>query len=337
MTKFQSKLTTLRTVYPPMSNADAFRLMRDADVEKMLRTSDFYMIVARAQARFLNPKVDQDAEEITFDFVVGNGPANSVRFILRELPGVEALGGANLFIEIDNAGTGFKIWDGPANEAGADVVEWFTTEKLLWDRARERPGIVGLDNVRDLATYDLLYVGIAKKGDSFDRLLARGHKTRQDILSAEPQRFPGARVSDEIFLVLFKVDPILIQTFDPNHEFSDDDLNPSIAAKRIVADAEKAFVHLLSPEYNGEKFKNYPRGTDGLYRSGYGRYGYVIGEEMAFNTARGSFRGSLGRGGMIDNDADAIFVTGDEVTLFRAGVDFPDESGSLASPSATSV
>lgn len=44
------------------------------------------------------------------------------------------------------------------------------------------------------------YTEIAKKGDSFDRLLARGHKARQEILANEPQRYPGARVSDETFL-----------------------------------------------------------------------------------------------------------------------------------------
>ena len=54
MTVTKTKLTALRTVYPPISNADAVRLMRDPDVEALLRDSDFYMIGGRAQARMVD-------------------------------------------------------------------------------------------------------------------------------------------------------------------------------------------------------------------------------------------------------------------------------------------
>lgn len=256
--------------------------------------------------------------QTTFDEEV-----SPVRIALQELPGVKGLNGKSFFIEIDQAGTGFRIWDGPVQGANSNVVEWFTMEKLLWDQARGRPGIYGPERAREFATYDLLYVGIAKKGDSFDRLLARGHKARQEILANEPQRYPGARVSDETFLFLFAAEPLIIQTFDVDHEFSDEDLNPTNDSKRIVADAEKAFVSLLLPQYNIETFQNYPEGKDGLYGSGYRRYGYVVGEQMAFNTAHGTIRGSVRPDGMITNDADAIFVEGDLVRLYRAGVDFP--------------
>jgi hypothetical protein len=326
MTSTKTKLTTLRTVYPPISNADAVRLMKIPEVEALLRTSDFYMIAGRAQARLENPEVDHSSNRLSFDFVVGDGPPNPVTFDLQELPGVKALKGRNFHLEIDRAGSGFKVWDGPPNQPGSDILEWFTTEKLLWDRSRGRPGIVGLDNVRALATYDLLYVGIAKKGDSFDRLLARGHKARQEILASEPQRYPGARVSDETFLFLFAADPVIMQTFDLGHAFTEEDFDPGYDAKRIVADAEKAFVSLLKPDYNVEKFANYPKGKDGLYGRGYHRYGYVIGEQMAFNTAHGTIRGGVRPDGMITSEADAIFVEGDTVFLFRAGVDFPADA-----------
>ena len=62
-----------------------------------------------------------------------------------------------------------RLWDGPVKADGSSVLKWFTTEKLLWDRSRDTPGIGGLHRYREFATYDLLYVGIAKKGDSFDR------------------------------------------------------------------------------------------------------------------------------------------------------------------------
>lgn len=323
MTVTKTKLTTLRTVYPPISNADAVRLMRVPEVEALLRTSDFYMIGGRAQARMVEPDFDLDRNVVEFDFVVGDGPASPVAVALQELPGVKALDGRNFIVEFDRAGSGFKVWDGQPDEPGSEIAEWFTTEKLLWDHARGRPGIYGLENARALATYDLLYVGIAKKGDSFDRLLKRGHKARQEILANEPQRYPGARVSDETFLFLFEADPLIMQTFELDHDFTDADLSGDYDAKRIVCDAEKAFVSLLKPEYNVEKFANYPKGQDGLYGTGFARYGYMIGEEMAFNTAHGTIRGGVRPDGMITNAADAIFIEGDTVRLYRSGVDFP--------------
>jgi hypothetical protein len=114
-----------------------------------------------------------------------------------------------------------------------------------------------------------------------------------------------------------------MQTFELDHDFTDADLSGDYDAKRIVCDAEKAFVSLLKPEYNVEKFANYPKGQDGLYGTGFARYGYMIGEEMAFNTAHGTIRGGVRPDGMITNAADAIFIEGDTVRLYRSGVDFP--------------
>jgi hypothetical protein len=221
-------------------------------------------------------------------------------------------------VESDKAGSGFKVWDKAGPKTDKDPVEWFTTEKLLWDRTRGRPGIYGLDNCRDLATYDLLYVGIAKVGDSFDRLLARGRKARQEILSSARARAPGARPSDEIFLFMFKAEPVVMTMFDFDHEYTDEDLSDGYDAKRIIAAAEKAFVHLLDPPYNRENFVNYPKGKDGLFGQGYRRYGYVFGEQMAFNAPHGRVRGGVDQFGMISNDADVIFVEGDKVTLHTA-------------------
>ena len=66
--------------------------------------------------------------------------------------------------------------------------------------------------------------------------------------------------SDETILFLFKVSLLVIQQFDPDHEFTDADLSGKIDNKRIVADAEKAFVSLLKPQYNIVKFGSYPKG-----------------------------------------------------------------------------
>lgn len=318
------KFTTLTTVYPPISNQEAVWLQDDPEVVAELRESDFYMIAARAEAKFLNLTCDTDTHTVDFLFQVGGGPSASVHLDLRAMPGVAALGDAPIEVELGEKGV--RVWDGPVRGEGSNVVAWFTTEKLLWDASRGHPGITGLDNLRAFAMYDLLYVGIATKTDSFARLFERGHKARQDILANEPQRCPGARVSDETYLFLFRCTPMVVQTFEPDHDFSDGDLTVIIDDKRIVADAEKAFVSLLQPHYNIQKFASYPRGRDGLYGSDYVRYGYVIGEEVAFNTAHGRICGARDpRTGWITNAADGIVVDGDKVDLFVSGVDFPPD------------
>ncbi len=194
---------------------------------------------------------------------------------------------------------------------------WFTTEKLLLDRSRSAPGIRGLDRHSELAVYDLLYVGIARTGDSLDRLIAKGHHARTEILANEPQRYPGARVSDETYLFLFRANSLVMQTFEPEHEFADDDFEDKLNRKQVVADAEKAFVSLLKPGYNKVQFAQYP------YGAGFARYGYPINEDVTFNTPHGRVRGAHDPLGFISNRADFIFVNGDEVRLYISGVDFP--------------
>lgn len=171
--------------------------------------------------------------------------------------------------------------------------------------------------------YDLLYVGIAKKGDSYSRLIAKGHHARQEILSNEPQRYPGARVTDEIFLFLFRPEPLFITTFGPD---SDIDLDFGYDHKKIIADAEKAFVSLLQPNYNTVRFKQYPKGSDGLYDSKLDRYGYSIGEAITFNTPHGQIKGGRnGDLGGLSNKADFISVDKESAKIFISGVDFPND------------
>tara|TARA_B100001167_G_C16772951_1_gene308657 strand:- start:2476 stop:3441 length:966 start_codon:yes stop_codon:yes gene_type:complete len=317
-------VTCLETVYPPISNQEAAWLQKDPEVQSLLRQSDFYMIGGRAEGKFQNYVYDAETGVVNFDFAIGADLRDPVEIHVNELPAVVEAEADSVFVE-----TGDKIirvWDAPCGEPGASLLEWFTTEKLIWDRSRGRAGIECFDRYSEAATYDLLYVGIAKVGDSFDRLIKRGHKARMEILSSEPQRYPGARVADEIYLFLFNVQPLIITTFDLDHDFETEDFSGDFDHKRIVADAEKAFVKLLDPKYNVVKFKNYPKGADGLYGSDFDRYGYAICEALSFSTTHGRFRGSRDEAtGFITNDADCIFIEGDTVKLFVSGVDFPEK------------
>jgi hypothetical protein len=316
------KVTVIETVYPPISNQEAVWLQHDSDVENLLRESDFYMIGGRAEATYRNVAIDPDEMVATFEFVIGDDFVDPVILRIRDLPAVANSTAKSHWIEAGDKL--IRVWDGPIGEDGSTVLEWFTTEKLIWDRSRGRAGIEGFDRYREAATYDLLYVGIAKVGDSFDRLIKHGHKARMEILGNERQRYPGARVTDEIYLFLFSVQPLIMTTYEPDHDFENEDFSGAYDEKRIVADAEKAFVSLLKPQYNVVKFANYPKGTDGLHGSDYVRYGYTIGEAITFNTMHGRMRG--GRDpltGFITNEADSIFVEGDTVSFLVSGVDYP--------------
>lgn len=55
----------------------------------------------------------------------------------------------------------------------------------------------------------------------------------------------------------------------------------------------------------------------------FARYGYLINEDVTFNTPHGRVRGARDRGGSISNGADFILVDGDDVRLYISGVDFP--------------
>ncbi len=320
----RSKLSTLELVYPPLSNQEAVWMEADPEVEAILRESDFYMIVGRAEARYADVVFDPDLERVTFRFLLGDAVFDDVVIDVRRLPTFADRQGQGYEIEIGEKM--IRIWTDAADGDEAEVIDWFTTEKLVWERSRGRPGITGFERYREAATYDLLYVGIAKVGDTFERLFKNGHKTRTKILANELRRRSGARVSDETYLLCFRVEPLGITTFASDHEFTDEDLNPSFALKRIVADAEKAFVHLLDPGYNTQKFKAYPRGTDGLYASAFDRYGYNLIENITLKAPNGDFRGGRDVStGYISNEGDGIFVEGDTVRLLISGVDFPSD------------
>lgn len=94
-------------------------------------------------------------------------------------------------------------------------------------------------------------------------------------------------MTDEAYLFLFTIEPTVV-TSGLADDFEPFDLEGQ--QNRIVADAEKAFVSLLKPQYNVTKFKNYRKGNDDLYGS---------------------------------NCADLIIVDGDQADLGISAVDFP--------------
>lgn len=63
-------------------------------------------------------------------------------------------------------------------------------------------------------------------------------------------------------------------------------------SKRVIADAEKAFIRLLDPHNSVVRFTGYPHGEDGVHGEGHQRYGYVVVENVTFTAPNGTMRGS---------------------------------------------
>lgn len=308
----------LNLVAPPISNTLAATIdNHNAEIIDRLRQSHFYMICGRAKAKFGK--------------VIGVDSKGNIPVEITLDSGLHSKG----FIHITsmrffrNAPEKFSL-KMKANENfitlfyGDKVVLNLTPDELLMRRGRSEAIVSGFENYRDIMTFDLLYVGIAKENqDSYSRLIAKGHKARMDILANEKQRVAGARVSDETFLLLFQIEPLTITTFSGSGDLDDEDLNFSIDYHRLVADAEKAVINTFKPKYNKQLYVNYPKGKDGLYQQGYDGYTYAISEGVAFNTAYGTIKGARSPNGIfVTNEADFISVIDGEVTLNISGVDF---------------
>jgi hypothetical protein len=297
--------TRLTFVYPPISNQEAEWVREVEDVQALMRHSDFYAIAARAELFFTDVELRSDGLAVSIQMDDGfEGHA-----VLSALvpPGMDFYDGD---INIEIGPKIIRYLRDPEDGTEEDVLQWFTADKLLRDRSHGMTGIRGLDNYADAMTYDLLYIGIAKVGDSYDRVIQQAHTARARILSNELQRGLGARVADEVYIFLFDEG-----NWNAGELGTDDlELPAGYSEKRVVADAEKAFVSYLQPPYNEVLFKNYPKGADGLYGLGFDAYGYFIGESLTFKTATATIRGGEpSQGGVVG--ADVILIIGDEVSV----------------------
>lgn len=131
-------------------------------------------------------------------------------------------------------------------------------------------------------------------------------------------------------MVLFplRVEPYVIRTMEIGDAPSSfDTAQWEELRRRVVADAEKAFVHLLDPQYNVVKFAGYPAGTDGLAASDYERRGFSLVENFTFRTETQTFYGSGNPElRLFDNYADMLFTDG-KYTELRVGPMRTDAAG----------
>lgn len=273
------------------------------------------MIAARAEANFVNHRVDMEKATIYLEVQVGtevvdNGVIHLKKF--TEIPD-------NSTIKVTNEAV---LLGGTKKGTHAKV--WLTPDSVYWHVARGHAYLEGFTRHDLVCNYDLLYVGIAKQQDSYQRLIKNAHHGRLRVLSEERSRKPGAHPSDEIILFLFDFEPFGIQTMTADDD--DHEVFREAAPDRVIADAEKAFVSLLDPYYNVTKFQNYPKGNDGLYGLGLNSYGYILNENFRFNTATTLFKGFWSEVNF-DVRQDSIFVEGDQVELH-----FGSDTNELVNP-----
>lgn len=307
-------LTSLRLVFPPISNQEADWLKNDPDILKLMEDSSLYMIGRRAELFFRNIEVTFEKLGFKFDLerdgeIIRDGVWLDLSFLDKHHTS------SDLKIE---AGSKFlRVWD----STRTNILYWCTVDVLLHDYWRRRVSVSNLNSIRDMTTFELLYVGISKKDDAFKRLVLNPHEKRLAALTHEFPLRNGARISDELWFFFFRIDPLHIRTFGIEDDEIDllDPPRPNHVA--ITADAEKAFVNLMNAKYNTIKFKTYPFSTDGLYGEGLDRFGYIIDEDLTFVTSTLTIRGSFGSlpNSMVlkEQPADAIIVEGDDVTFCK--------------------
>lgn len=299
---------SLDLIYPPISNQEGVWFWEDKEVREYVKSSKLYMLVHRKELKF----IDVDLKEIpmgVFRFRISMGEYKSSYFSYQFTD--------NLAMLIEECGAldfeeGDKIFRIKKAENG-DILYWATPDKILYDGIT-RNIVLESENPEDielLQKFDLLYVGISKNNDSFSRLFEKAHHGRLNILSNENTKDRLSRMTDELMILLFEVTWFNINVLNSIEDienlyiYTDDE-------KAIVADAEKAFVSMLESKYNEVKFKQYPKGKDGLFSKGLQGYSYSINYDLTISTNKASFVGKY------DNfNRDSIIIHDNEVELFK--------------------
>lgn len=315
-------MNTLKLVYPPISNQYAEWLSKDSkEIRDQLKDSNLYMIVQRPEAKFIisensNEVMNEEGTILKVKLSVED-LADNVEIDLLRLYEYHNFSEDEYSVGIELGKKQIRIWKCHYNtNQRIDVIDWFTTEKILFDKWNNHPAIKGLDKVNLFSKFYLHYVGISKVDDSLTRLVVKPHDKRLRILSNEYNMSNNSRLTDEIILLFFKIENINIQVWQDEDDSLDFIDGKAIDNKRVIADAEKAFIKILDSKYNAQKYENYPKGIDGLYNQGLNGYSYCIGESLTLITDETEITGESCPFGLYQN-TDSILIQGDEVKLLK--------------------
>lgn len=282
----RSQLHQLELVYPPISNQEAEWVKIDMEVKEQISKSNLYFIGQKPETFFEFSTIEdvknlfEREKKLVFNVICGDRKSQCVldMNILCDYYDVP--------IEVIDFEIGRKVITVlRMDREEPEVLEWFFTEKLIFERSREKkPFILEFDDFSDFFTYNLHYVGISKSQTSFERLIVQPHDKRLRILSNEHPLNNGSRVTDEMILFFFRIKSQEIKQYLSEMDWDELGENELEDHVRIVADAEKAFVSVIDTKYNEVKFKDYPTSLDGLSGSKVNKLSYVIDEHITFIT-----------------------------------------------------
>lgn len=297
--------------YPPISNQEGEWLWEDREVREYVKTSKLYMIGHRKELFFYEAQIKfQKFGFIKFRLKLGDILSPQIKMSIKFVFDHMAENCDNdSEITLGIGDKFFKIVD----ETNNKILYWTTPDKFLFDFSRKNIDVETDDkfDFRQFSIFDLYYVGISKSGDSFSRLYEKAHHGRLRVLTNETQKGTSARLTDELMIFLFEIDSMNINIAN---DISDiDDIFHQSNETAIVADAEKAFIKLMSTKYNQVKYTNYPKGLDGLYSSGLHRYGYSINEDISFKTKALEFNGARG----ITAKKDLVLIENDKINIIQ--------------------
>lgn len=282
----RSQIHELELVYFPISNQEAEYVKKDPEVQELISNSNLYFIGQKPETyfEFASPEEIESTfhkeKKLTFNVICGNKNSQCV-LDMNMLCDYYKVPVDAIDIEVGRKVITVIRMDREEPE----VFEWFFTEKLIFERSRgKKTFILELDDFSDFFTYNLHYVGISKSQTSFERLILKPHDTRLRILTNEHPLNQGSRVTDEIMFFFFRIKSQEIKQYLQEEDWDELGENELEDPKRIIADAEKAFVSVINTSYNRIKFNGYPLSMDGLSGSKVNRLSYAIDENITFIT-----------------------------------------------------
>jgi len=306
----------LELVYPPISNQEAEWVKNDPSVQSQVANSNLYFIGQKPEAfyEFDNDVLDKIIAESKIYFTYTSGGKSDRGFInlealliLRELPVTSTL-------DIELGEKMIRIW--LEDQSQNNLLDWLTTDKILYDKSKGFNHINGLDKYRDFFKYYLHYVGISKRENSLKRLVIKPHDKRLRILSNEHPLNTSSRVTDEIVLFFFRIKSLEIMQYLNEDDFEEFGKNELEDYTKIISDAEKAFVKIMDTNYNEVKFNDYPFSTDGLFGTSVEKHTFSIGEDIEFITDKTTIRGARQRYPP-QREGDFIAVSKENVELIK--------------------
>lgn len=317
----KSLLNQLELAYAPLTAYEFAITKQDKLIELALQEASLYIIAQRPVITFEN--VVPDLDDYNLNFEIHQKGNDTV--LKGSLPLIQKAAGSE---KDDTIAVAFNFLEKtkkqeqpPFNnihgfsltkhtEVGNEFLLWFSPEKLLqnWWKGNIACQIDG--DYKSFTKYKVHYVGKATRQGILKRLT--GHSTFQDILSIEAPVTEKQLPANEIVILPFEFqDNLQIMSWGPESETKNmtaalmGELYPE--QEKVFLDAEKALINAMTPSYNKELFKNYPKSKDGLYEDGYDAISYSFMDPITLIYDEGEIVGGLSPFG-----GDSIFISGNE-------------------------